>query len=291
MAKSHFRLMVCALLVIPFITACSLQNLKNLGKKDTPVSVVLSQHEQALLHEAVAARKEGKAQEAIAAYRQAMEISKGAVVAHLELASLYNEQRRYEEAQTVLSEGLAQQPDNAELFKERASAAIALGRPESAIEDLDKAIAIAPQDARLYSNKGVALDMQKKYEAAQTSYKRAVALSPKDSGYIENNLALSLLSQGKISEAIILLERLVKSPNATPRMRQNLALAYGVSGKSEKARALGLKDLSPQQADSNQKFYESLSPAAGKSFQVPDTSVPVVAVSGELPPPSSPEKK
>ena len=40
-------------------------------------------------------------------------------------------------------------------------------------------------------------------------------------------------------------------------VRQNLALAYGLNGQDDKALALNLKDLSPERAKENMRFYEA----------------------------------
>ncbi len=49
---------------------------------------------------------------------------------------------------------------------------------------------------------------------------------------------------------------IARAPNATPRLRQNLALIYGLKGDDAAARALSRIDLSKAQADGNLNFFD-----------------------------------
>lgn len=278
--------------IVPFflcmaLSACALDGLNAfMGGED---SSRLSSLEEQLIRRAEEAKKSGNAKEAIHLYTEAAKISKGAVQAHLALADLLKTQKDAPGALGVLKDAATLQPNNGELLKELGNGYIAAGQPKEAITAYERAIAAMPDDPRAYNGKAVALDMMEKYGAAQEYYAQALAHAGEDTDYIHNNQALSLIMLGKYEEAIALLETLVEKADVTPTMRQNLALAYGLSGKKDKARIIAGKDLTSQQIDENDRIYDTLSPAAG-GFKAPDTAVEKVGVS-EMPAPSAPSKR
>ena len=121
----------------------------------------------------------------------------------------------------------------------------------------DKAGKTTPQaDTVLtYNGKAIALDHSGDHAGAQELYRKALALSP-DSLLTQNNLAMSMILNGQIDDAIALLETLNKRKDANATVRQNLALAYGLKGNPARARELNLQDVSPEQAEQNLQFYE-----------------------------------
>jgi Flp pilus assembly protein TadD len=73
-----------------------------------------------------------------------------------------------------------------------------------------------------------------------------------------NNLGLSYLIAGQVSQAVVVFEQIAFQENSTARIRQNLALAYGLSGDDFAARRVGLLDLSGEQVRENLHFYAYL---------------------------------
>ena len=65
------------------------------------------------------------------------------------------------------------------------------------------------------------------------------------------------------------------NPAATPKMRQNLALVLAIQGKYAEAEQLARKDLPPEQAAANLKYWkESLGSAKPASPQPVKTAKP-----------------
>ena len=89
----------------------------------------------------------------------------------------------------------------------------------------------------------------------QEIYEKALSISP-GTPAIQNNYALSMILNDQIDEAIQQLEKLSARVEGSPTIRQNLALAYGLKGNSQRARELNLKGLSPEQAEENLQFYK-----------------------------------
>jgi Flp pilus assembly protein TadD len=63
---------------------------------------------------------------------------------------------------------------------------------------------------------------------------------------------------GNTSEAIFILERLARSPKVTPRIRQNLSLAYGLAGDMKMARTVGSIDLSNDWVNNNVQYMQAV---------------------------------
>ncbi|NUB15110.1 hypothetical protein GAY28_22325, partial [Azospirillum brasilense] len=70
------------------------------------------------------------------------------------------------------------------------------------------------------------------------------------------NLGLSLALNGS-AEGVAILEGLVQGGVDSPRVRQNLALAYGLKGDLESAARIARLDLDDANVRSNLAFYET----------------------------------
>jgi Flp pilus assembly protein TadD len=64
-----------------------------------------------------------------------------------------------------------------------------------------------------------------------------------------SDLGLALALAGDTAGAVTLLTQIARSPEATPKVRQNLALAYAMGGQWEIARVLAAADMSPAEVD------------------------------------------
>ena len=76
-----------------------------------------------------------------------------------------------------------------------------------------------------------------RHTEAQASYRAALTESP-TSVNVANNLAMSLLLDGKAEEARAMLEPLARRGTAPPRVRSNLAVARAATGDEAGARSL-----------------------------------------------------
>ena len=71
-------------------------------------------------------------------------------------------------------------------------------------------------------------------------------------------LALSLAFAGKFDLAIGILEVFADDPMSGVRLRQNLALIYGLAGMEEKAANIAAKDLDEAGVANNLAYYAQL---------------------------------
>lgn len=167
--------------------------------------------------------------------------------------------------QLAVNEKAPQPVIESELLRKNGNALIETGRQQEAVAVFDRLIALDPHNPLAYNGKAVAFDYSGNHLAAQDIYKTALSLSsnspPKTIILIKNNLAMSLILNQQPEQAIKLLEPLVRANTENnPQnniMRHNLALAYGVSGKYEKATKLNLQDMTPEQAKENIIFYKN----------------------------------
>ncbi len=102
---------------------------------------------------------------------------------------------------------------------------------------------------------GVVEDVLGNHDAAQDHYRQVIQHSPRNLN-AKNNMGLSLLLQGKVTEAESTLKALTQRADSEPRFDINLALVYGVSGKSAQAQPLLEKYLSQDQVASTLQFYQ-----------------------------------
>jgi Flp pilus assembly protein TadD len=130
-----------------------------------------------------------------------------------------------------------------------------LGEPEKSLMFADQALAVSAQDHRVLVSRGVTLDMLGRHVQAQESYRAVLASAPHDVA-ARNDLALSLALTGQFGEAEEIMTSMAHSSTATPRIRQNLALIYGLAGDSTHADALSRMDLDTATTKENLRFFE-----------------------------------
>ncbi len=187
-------------------------------------------------------------------YRQAMNKDSG-IEPYMELADFYAHHRGERQSLAVLSEALEIEPGNTDILRKIANAQINTGAPAEALKTIDKALAIKSNDALLYNTKGVALDMLGRYTHARNAYSTALDLDPANAMLYNANLGMSYIKSGTYAKAVSLLQPIAEMPDATPQIRQNLALAYGLEGDTDNAMKYGLKDLPEKDMQENLKFY------------------------------------
>ena len=99
------------------------------------------------------------------------------------------------------------------------------------------------------------LHMLGQHVQAQESYRVVLAKVPGDVA-ARNDLALSLALTGQFGEAEDIMASMVRSSTATPRLRQNLALIYGLAGDAAHAGALSRVDLDTITTAGTMRFFE-----------------------------------
>lgn len=199
-------------------------------------------------------RASGDARNAVAMYHQAHLANPQSVTPLIRLGDTLMELGANAEAAEAYGRALAVEPNSSDALLGLGVARVLLGQPQFAIEPFEAARAVDAADFRAYNGLGVALDMTGNHEAAQEIYRAGLEIAP-DNAKILNNLGLSLALSGKTAESVALLERVNAAPAATAVTRQNLALAYGLSGQLQAAERVARIDLRDPAVKHNLAFY------------------------------------
>ena len=174
------------------------------------------------------------------------------------LASSLRHLQQTPEAQAIILRALKDAPKDIDLRAELGKVQLALGEPLKSIQSLslvDAEIDGARWDIKVAL--AVAYDRIAMYDQAERRYRQALELSP-ENPVIMNNFSLSLAQAGNLSEALKILERAAALPEATPRMRQNLAMLYALKGNLPMAEKYVRRDMQTKIADQNMAYYRNL---------------------------------
>ncbi len=216
-----------------------------------------------------AAREAGNPATALPLYQRAHRLDPQNVATIIRIAETFNQLGAYEEAGDAWVEILRLDPQNFDALVGYGNTLAAMGLPQLALEHFERANAIG-ESTTLLNGMGVAQDMLGNPVEAQAAYRNGLAIDP-DSLRLMNNLGLSLALTGEHTEAIEMLETAVEDRDAGIRHRQNLALAYGLAGFSERAQTVGRQDLDELSVQRNLAFYRLVA-------DMPDHAAKVAAI-------------
>ncbi|MDD7910095.1 tetratricopeptide repeat protein [Pseudovibrio exalbescens] len=131
------------------------------------------------------------------------------------------------------------------------------GKLQEALGVLDNAIDPTNPDWRMLSAKGAIYDQLGQPQQARELYKQALTIVPNEPSVL-NNLGMSYILTDELPAAEQALKLAMNHPNATSRVRQNLALAMGLQGKFDQARSVAEAELDPKQAEANIAYLQSM---------------------------------
>ena len=168
-------------------------------------------------------------------------------------------------------------PSTAANRAERASRELRRGRVDRAIAAAEEAVAYAPDNAQYRYLLGQAYMSGGRFLSAEASFDAARQLGANEPRIVVGH-ALALIASGHQDDAVALLDAnastlpasdyglalalagqaerggmvltdVVRSGSATPRDRQNLALAYAIAGRWLEARLIAAQDLGPDRVN------------------------------------------
>jgi tetratricopeptide (TPR) repeat protein/SAM-dependent methyltransferase len=145
--------------------------------------------------------RQGKFDEAIAAFRQAIGIKPDFAEAHFNRGNALMRQGKLDEAVAAFRQVIGIKPDFAEPYCNLGVALAEQGKLDEAVAAFRQAIGIKPDFAEPYYTLGVALGMQGKLDEAIAASRRAIGIKP---NFAEAycNLGVALAEQGKLDEAV-----------------------------------------------------------------------------------------
>lgn len=170
---------------------------------------------------------------------------------------------------------VAPSPSKAGKAARQAEAALAVRKIDQAVRFAESAVAQSPRDPAYRNLLGQAYLLAGRFSSAEATFQDALTLSP-DHPRVSMNLVLAQTAlgkwdaaratlasiQGKVPEsdrglaialagdapgAVSALEAAARAPGADAKTRQNLALAYALSGRWAESRATAAQDLDPNE--------------------------------------------
>ena len=177
---------------------------------------------------------EGKHEEAIAEFREAIRLRPDYVAAHAILGAVLKDQGKLDEAIAQFREAIRIQPDFAVAYYVLGDALLDQGKLEEGIAALRDAIRLQPDNALAHNGLGVALSKQEKLEEAITAYREAIRIQPDDAD-TRNNLGAALRDQGKLEEAIAEFRQAIQIEPDLALAHNNLAWSLVLSPRRRAA--------------------------------------------------------
>jgi len=179
---------------------------------------------------------QGKIDEAIAQYSQALRIEPDFTEAHINLGVALARQGRFDEAMAHYSQALRINPDSPAVHNNLGLALAGQGRIDEAIAQYSEALRINPDYPEAHYNLGLALARQGRIDEAIAQYFQALRINP-DYPVVHNNLGLALAGQGRIDEAMAQYSQALRLNPNYPEAHYNLGLALAGQGRSDEAMA------------------------------------------------------
>ena len=161
------------------------------------------------------------------------------------------------QAVAVLEQATIVQPENKALLAGYGRALADNGNFEQAFEVLGRAHSPDNPDWRILSVQGAVLDQLGRYEEARQYYASALKIAP-DEASVLSNLGLSYMLSKDLPKAEETLRRAYGRADASPRVRQNLALVVGLLGRQAEAEAIVRADQPAGEAAANVAFLKLL---------------------------------
>ena len=177
---------------------------------------------------------QGRLDEAIDHYLEALRIKPDYADAHNDLGVALADEGKLDEAIAHYSEALRIKPDYADAHNNLGVALADQGKPDQAIAQYTDALRISPDSAKAHNNLGAALAGQGKLDEAIAQYSEALSVNP---GYAEahNNWAAVLISQGKLDQAIAQCSEALRINPDYADAQNNWGVALANQGKLDEA--------------------------------------------------------
>jgi Flp pilus assembly protein TadD len=190
-------------------------------------------------------------------WSRALDVTTGNYAAHNALGLIRSKEGKPDEAIAHYNEALRAKPDYVESMNNLGIALAAQRRFPEAIAQYSKAIGLAPRFSEPHTNLASTLAVLGKTEEAIAELNEALRIEPGNSR-ARNNLGFALLGQGKLDEAMAHLSEAVRIEPTFPNPHYGLALALEKQGNIEGAmRECGeALRIDPEYRDARNKLEE-----------------------------------
>jgi protein O-GlcNAc transferase len=140
-------------------------------------------------------------EEAIDAFSRALSLDPGYAAAHYNIGNTNARMGKYEAALAAYREAIRLNPEFADAELAQGYVQDDLGQFENAAASFQRALAIRPDYAEAYSNLGTALRNLGRYDEAAANFRRALQIAP-DSAITHCNLGITLKDIGQLDGAL-----------------------------------------------------------------------------------------
>jgi tetratricopeptide (TPR) repeat protein len=177
---------------------------------------------------------EGRTDEAMAQYSEALRLEPGNPEAHNNLGIALAGQGRIDEAIAQSSEAVRLEPHNPEAHNSLGIALAAQGRIDEAIAQFSEALRLEPDYLQSHLNLGKVLARQGRIDEAVAQYSEALRIQP-DLPQAHFNLGNALAKQGRINEAAAQYAEAVRLQPDYAEAHLNLGNALARQGRTDDA--------------------------------------------------------
>jgi len=179
-------------------------------------------------------QEKGRTQEAEELYKKVLAASPDDAMALSNLANIYRERGRPQEAEALYEEAMEAEPGYELSYNNQGNIYEDSGQHEEAILMYKKAIEVNPQYAGSYYNLGNVYQNMGQFEEAITWYEKAIEFNP-DFPDTYNNLGNAYKRLGDVEKAIATYEKAIALKPDFLEAHNNLGTAYLRLGKHEEA--------------------------------------------------------
>jgi Flp pilus assembly protein TadD len=182
------------------------------------------------------------------------------------------------QAVAVLEQASIRNPHSMPLLGAYGRALADAGQYPQALDALGRAHTPDNPDWRILNAQGAVLDQMGRHAEAQRHYDAALKIVPNEPS-VMSNLGLSYALMKDLKRAESTLRLAVAQPNASQKVRQNLALVVGLQGRFAEAEKIASADLPEAEAAANvaylrqmlsqQNTWKQLGKKSGKKSQMP----------------------
>src|SRR5208337_3141021 len=174
--------------------------------------------------------------DSVSLYEHTLQVTRGNPIIRNNLGIALAAQGKTDQAIAQYDEALRLKPDYAEAHNNLGIALDAQDKMDQAIAHYDEALRLKPDYAEAHNNLGIALEAQGKLDQAIAHYEEGLHLNPAYAG-AHNNLGLALAAQGKLDQAVAHYAEALRLNPDLAKTHNNLGLALAAQGKTDQARA------------------------------------------------------
>jgi tetratricopeptide (TPR) repeat protein len=182
-------------------------------------------------------RQQGRLEEAVSRYNEALRINPGHVLARHNLGNAFLALGRFDDAEASYRCVLEHNPNIPETHCNMGNALLAQRRPDEAVASYRHALHLNPQLAIAHSNLGDALRDLGRPEEAAASCREALALDP-HRAETHNTLGNALLDLGRLPDAAASYARALSLNPRFVKAYVNLAIVLRLLGNAAEAEAM-----------------------------------------------------